>query len=604
MTTNRVRSLALMSMAAVAFAGHTLHTQEPRSSQKRLTDLSAPPLSQQHVVRSATPRTRPTVTTEQQVTRWTLCGAGEFALSAAGQSVGNETFDVTCRPDGSYAVAGRTQLSPLGLDLTTKLELGKDLLPRSVDVKGTARGQPFDQTAKFENGTATVTANGATQTVSYSPTASWLGGNIFFANAFIVARYDDAKGGAQQLAIFPQTSLTIERQGTDSVSRDGQTAKFDRYLIRVASQEMVLWRDGQGRLAVIGLPSQRFSAARTESARWVDLLLATPAPSASSKPAATSESAIDYSAPANATFSAEEVRIRVGTYELAGTLLVPRTGNRPYAAAVMITGSGLQTRDSRIALPGLERYAPFRQIAERLASNGIAVLRVDDRGIGSSTGRETLEKATTTLLAEDTRAQVAWLRTRSEIDGARITLIGHSEGAAIAAMIAASDPKVRSIVMMAGMGKPGAEVSIEQQEDALRSDTTMTEATRASLRLQQKEAVKTILAGGEVPGVPVNAWTREYFSYDPLATIRNVRQPILILQGERDRQVAQSHATLLADAARGAGNKSVTVKVFPTLNHLFLPSKTGSFNEYSRLETMTVPETVLDALAEWLRKSP
>jgi fermentation-respiration switch protein FrsA (DUF1100 family) len=78
-----------------------------------------------------------------------------------------------------------------------------------------------------------------------------------------------------------------------------------------------------------------------------------------------------------------------------------------------------------------------------------------------------------------------------------------------------------------------------------------------------------------------------------------VKQPILILQGERDRQVDQAHATLLADAARGAGNKSVTVKVFPTLNHLFVPSKTGSFNEYSRLETTTLPDAVLDAIASW-----
>jgi len=233
------------------------------------------------------------------------------------------------------------------------------------------------------------------------------------------------------------------------------------------------------------------------------------------------------------------------------------------------------------------------------------VLRVDDRGVGSSTGRETLEKATTTLLAEDTRAQVAWLRKRAEIDPAGITLIGHSEGAAIAALVAAKDPKVRSIVMMAGMGKPGAEVSTEQQEEALRSDTTMTEEAKAKLRAQQKEVVKTVLAGGTVPGIPDNAqaWAREYFSYDPLASVRQVKQPILILQGERDRQVDQSHAKLLADAARGAGNKRVTVLVFPTLNHLFLPSKTGSFNEYSRLETTVVPDTVLSAIADWFGSS-
>jgi dipeptidyl aminopeptidase/acylaminoacyl peptidase len=266
----------------------------------------------------------------------------------------------------------------------------------------------------------------------------------------------------------------------------------------------------------------------------------------------------------------------------------------------MITGSGLQTRDQRIVLPGLEKYMPFRQIAERLASNGIAVLRVDDRGIGGSTGFETLEHVTTTKFAEDTRAQVAWLRGRKEIDPQRIVVIGHSEGASIAAMLGASDPKLAAVVMMAGVAKRGADVSFEQQADMLKSDTTMSEETKASLREKQKEIVKTVLAGGDVPGF--NDWTREYFVYDPLPAARKIKQPLLILQGERDRQVEESHAHMLADAVRGAGNKDVTLKVFPTLNHLFLPSTTGSFNEYGHLSTNAVPDNVLDALTDWLTK--
>jgi len=315
---------------------------------------------------------------------------------------------------------------------------------------------------------------------------------------------------------------------------------------------------------------------------------------------ANSATAIDYSAPLGATFTAEEVTIPVATYSLAGTLLVPKAGTR-HPAAVMITGSGLQTRDQRIALPGLEQYAPFRQIAERLASNGIAVLRVDDRGIGGSTGRETLENATTTSLAEDTRAQIAWLRTRNGIDPQRIVVIGHSEGASIAAMIGASDPKLAAVVMMAGVAKRGAEVSIEQQEDMLRSDPTMTEAVKQTMREKQKEAVQTVLAGGDLPGQKTNAWIREYFTYDPLPTARKVKQPLLILQGERDRQVDQSHAQILAAALRDAGNKDVTVKVFPTLNHLFLPSTTGSFSEYSHLQTTKVPDEVLAILTDWVK---
>jgi len=540
----------------------------------------------------------------QSATGWTLCGAGKYELAAAGQPVGSETFDVTCAPDGHYSATGRTQLSAgaTSLDLTTTLELAKDLRPTSVIVKGTAGGQPFDQSATFANGTATVTANGQSQSVPYTAGASWLGGNIFFANAFVAARYDDAKGGVQQIPIFPQTSASLERRATDGAKLDnGESASFTRYVMRIATQEIVLWRDAAGRLAVIAVPSQRFTASRPESAKWVSALLAG-LQGATPSPASPAPSTIDYSAPPGAPFTAEEVKIPVATYALAGTLLVPKSGKRPFPAVVMVTGSGLQTRDSRLALPGLEQYAPFRQIAERLAANGVAVLRVDDRGVGSSTGRETLENATTSSLADDTRAQVAWLRGRAEIDGQRIIVLGHSEGASIAAMVAASDPKVAGVVLMAGTGKTGAETSFEQQENLLRSDTTMTEERKAALRAQQKEAVKTILAGGDLPGQKTIAWTREYFAYDPLATIRKVKQPILILQGERDRQVDRSHATRLADAARTAGNRDVALTEFPTLNHLFLPSKTGSFSEYSHLETTAVPAVVLDTIVAWVRK--
>lgn len=537
----------------------------------------------------------------QRAGNWSLCGPGRFDLTMAGQSAGSETFDIACHA-GGYTANGRTQLSVAGaaIDLTTRLELGADFVPSSASAKGTVNGQPFDQSGTFVDGTATLTTNGQQQSMPYAKGASWVGGNIFYPNVFIVARYDEAKGGSQQFPIFPQIAMTVERTGLDTVRLDnGESATFTRFVARVGVQQYTLWRDAGGHLAAIGIPAQQFAAVRPESAKWLPALMAK-LTGGTAGAASHSATTIDYSAPSGATFTAEEVTIPVASYSLAGTLLVPKSGTH-HPAAVMITGSGLQTRDQRIALPGLEQYAPFRQIAERLAANGIAVLRVDDRGIGGSTGRETLENATTTSLAEDTRAQVAWLRGRKEIDPQRIVVIGHSEGASIAAMIGASDPKLAAVVMMAGVAKRGAEVSIEQQEDMLRSDTTMTEATRQAMREQQKEAVKSVLAGGDIPGQKANAWIREYFTYDPLPTARKVKQPLLILQGERDRQVDQSHAQILATAVRDAGNKDVTVKVFPTLNHLFLPSTTGSFNEYSHLASTKVPDDVLVTLTDWVK---
>ena len=555
--------------------------------------------------------TFPSMTTAQSSPKWSLCGPGTFALSVGGQAIGTETFEITCHPDGRYSATGRTQLTAgVAIDLTTTVELSRSLLPSSAGAKGTVQGRPFEQSGSYANGTATLVTNGTSQTISYPPDASWAGGNVFYANMFIAARYDEAKGGMQEFNVFPALKVTVERNTQQGAVAAGQSAvTFDRFTMKIAGQTMELWRSAQGRVVGLAVPAQRLIVAPAENVALVTALaegINTPRAQPSSPAAPSSSSpgaaAIDYSAPAGAPFTAEEVTVPVagGKYTLAGTLLVPKGGRGPHPVVVMITGSGLQTRDSRIQLPGLEQYAPFRQIAERLAANGVAVLRVDDRGIGGSTGRETLGSATTTSFADDAHAQIAWLRTRPEIDGDRIIVAGHSEGAGIAAMVGARDPKVFGLVLMAGIAKRGAEVAVEQHEDMLRSDTTLTDSARVAARAQQKEALASILAGREVPGYPVNAWMREYIAYDPLPTIRKVKQPVLILQGAHDRQVDESHAKMLADALRGSGNSRVTLTVFPTLNHLFLPSKTGSFSEYSYLETSVVPANVLDAFSTWV----
>jgi len=109
--------------------------------------------------------------------------------------------------------------------------------------------------------------------------------------------------------------------------------------------------------------------------------------------------------------------------------------------------------------------------------------------------------------------------------------------------------------------------------------------------------------GGDLSSYPAQVrlpWTREFWTYDPLTTIRKVRQPILILQGARDRQITAEQADLLEKAAREAGNKDVTKQILPNLNHLFLTAKTGGVDEYSKLETSSIGDDVLKVLGDWL----
>lgn len=308
----------------------------------------------------------------------------------------------------------------------------------------------------------------------------------------------------------------------------------------------------------------------------------------------------------SAAFTDEEVVIRMNGYQLAGTLSLPRDARRRVPAVILITGSGQQTRDEAIPIPGLENYRPFRQIAEHLAARGIAVLRVDDRGMGNSTGKETLAAATTSSYADDVRAEVAYLRGRREIDANRIALVGHSEGGSIALMIAATDARIRVIALMAAMGKTGREVNLAQQEEALAQATNLTDERRNELRAEQRKILQTIIAGGDTSHLPPQAreylpWFKEFLAFDPLAVMRRVRQPVLILQGALDRQVTADQAALLERAAREAGNRDVTLRVFPNLNHLFLPARTGAWSEYSTLTTTALSTDLLDALGTWLK---
>ena len=305
-------------------------------------------------------------------------------------------------------------------------------------------------------------------------------------------------------------------------------------------------------------------------------------------------------------YDEEEVTIPAKGYTLAGTLLLPKNRKGKVPAVLTITGSGQQTRDSPVPFPGLEKYGIMRQIAEALAAQGVAVLRVDDRGVGKSGGLETLATVTTSGFADDARAEVAFLRSRPEIDPKRIALIGHSEGGSIAPMLAASDPQIAAIVLLAGVGKRGDEISREQLAEALERNQTLTAEQKNAERAKQEEIMRAVQTGADLSKYPAQArlpWIKEFWTYDPLVTIRKVRQPLLILQGALDRQITAEQAGILERAAREAGNKNVTKHVFQTLNHLFLPAKTGALDEYSKLDTSTIPDDVIKVLGDWLVKT-
>ena len=298
----------------------------------------------------------------------------------------------------------------------------------------------------------------------------------------------------------------------------------------------------------------------------------------------------DYSAPAGAPYTAEEVTVRTpGGHTLAGTLTMPRDRKGKVAAVVTITGSGPEDRDE--AIPPLKGYRPFRQIADTLGRHGIAVLRLDDRGHGASTGDHA--SATSADFADDIRAGLAYLRARPEIDGSRLALVGHSEGGLIAPMVAVSDPSLRGIVLMAGPSQTGRQILRFQLGNAVRRDTSLTPARRDASLATLDASIDSLAS--------TSTWLKYFLDYDPLVTARKVRVPTLILQGATDQQVTAEQAGALEKAMRDGGNRRVAMRVFPEANHLFVQDANGNPAGYTTLPDRFVRADVMAALLDWLR---
>jgi uncharacterized protein len=300
----------------------------------------------------------------------------------------------------------------------------------------------------------------------------------------------------------------------------------------------------------------------------------------------------DYSAPAGAPYTAQDVTVPTPAgHTLAGTLTLPNGASRerPVAAIVTITGSGGQDRDENLG-EVLVGFRPFRQIADSLARRGIAVLRMDDRGIGQSTGNHTT--ATSADFAEDIRAGLAYLRTRPEIDASRLGLVGHSEGGLIGPLVTLKEPALRALVLMAGPAQSGRPILQFQLSNRVNQDTTLKGAKRDSALARVNATIDSLGAR--------NPWMKFFIDYDPLATAKQIRTPVLILNGATDQQVTPDQVQTLASAFKSAGNKDVTSHVFPAVNHLFVYDPNGSPWGYTRLTRSALEPQVVGMVVDWL----
>jgi pimeloyl-ACP methyl ester carboxylesterase len=312
--------------------------------------------------------------------------------------------------------------------------------------------------------------------------------------------------------------------------------------------------------------------------------------------------------------------------KLAGTLTLPR-GKSAAPAVILITGSGPQNRNEELL-----GHKPFLVLADYLTRQGIAVLRMDDRGVGGSSG--SVANSTSENFGADVLAGIDFLKRHNRINPKQIGLIGHSEGGLIAPMVAAQSNDVAFIVLLAGPGLPGAEILylqgalilkangagpdvlarqratqemmftiVKQEKDnnvaekRLREEldkqlANASDAEKAQAKQAMEAQIKQVLS----------PWFRYFLTYDPRTALAKVKCPVLALNGENDLQVPVTENLREIEATlKAAGAMDVTIARLPKLNHLFQTSETGSPSEYSKIEETFAP-VALKTIGDWVLK--
>lgn len=320
--------------------------------------------------------------------------------------------------------------------------------------------------------------------------------------------------------------------------------------------------------------------------------------------------------------------------QLSGTLTLPTTGPDPFPAALLITGSGPQDRDETVA--GMK---PFRLLSHLLAASGIATLRLDDPGVGGSTG-DPMESTIANQVI-DMRASLRELGGHPAVDASRIGVVGHSEGALVGSVLGGDTSAVSFVVMLAGPAIPITELLQDQAEGILRMNGAGEEQIASQRRIQQMtyEAARTgegwtdvgmaieqqvraaveSLPPEQRAGIPdVEAlvstqvtqqlsaartpWYRSLLVYEPEPDISGIEVPVLAVYGGKDLQVpAARNASAMERILSEAGLTDYRVMTLPDANHLFQFAETGHPAEYATLEPAFLP-ALAEELVPWLQE--
>jgi pimeloyl-ACP methyl ester carboxylesterase len=336
-------------------------------------------------------------------------------------------------------------------------------------------------------------------------------------------------------------------------------------------------------------------------------------------------------------YIAEEVIYKNADSSLqyGATFTKPAQGSN-FPTVIIISGSGTQDRDG--SMFGHKTYAV---LADLLTKQGIAVLRVDDRGAGKSSLGPNPSKTTSVDFAGDVNNSIQYLLSRSDVDKKKIGLIGHSEGGMIAPMVAVNNKQVAFIVLLAGPGQKGLEIwnfqmirsfesvnlsaSDKELADSLiinmnapfakYTDFSKVESEMKLAYANWKRSVsddleKKLFFISPQAGMLAMAkqfqggleWLNYFLNYQPSTNLEKLKIPVLALNGTFDIQVTSDENLSAIEAALKKGkNKKYEVHAIPGLNHLFQTAKT-KVQTYDTIDETFSPEAA-NLVGAWILKT-
>ncbi|MGH9163593.1 MAG: alpha/beta hydrolase family protein [Vicinamibacteraceae bacterium] len=544
-------------------------------------------------------------------------GARVFRVFVGGRPLGSEEVAISENASGTTITSSGTLAAPLDITLErAEAVYSPTGDPVRLSLEALVKGNKVSLTTTFSGGRAAskVTQGGKTadKTDRVSPGGLAVAQGVLFLGSYqgLARRLASAQQGASiKIYIAPvgEVDVSVNRIDKERIQTTDGTFDVKRIGITLPVQQkkpggaltMDVWLDDKGGLLRMAVPSESLDFVREDlaavSTRQVKVWRE----------------------------NDEDVRIEASGFALAATVSKPLPPEPPepddseddeeerrdpeppdYPAVVLVAGAEAGDRDETIfGIPVLG------QLANALVDAGHLVIRYDRRGVGQSGGRT--EAAELEDYAEDVRAIVRYLRDRDDVDDDRIAVVGHGEGAWVAMLAGKREKRIRALVLMAAASVSGSDLLLEQQKGVL-SDMRLSDEEREQKMAQQLTMQHAVLTGVDWDKVPAPVRKqsdtpsfRSMLAYTPAEVMKDVKQPILVVQGELDTEVRPHHADkLLAMArARNDGRGAADLVKLPGLNHLFVKARTGAVQEYAVLADRTISPELPRAIAAWLGKA-